>query len=243
MRLTSLMYAFDERQSGLIFPWILGSMGLHMRNSKTSHFTNRGSHFGNEWRVFSHKAKEHLTLFSDIELCYWLLFLEFDRSVHSFSLHPPARMVLNPSPRKLHLTAELMLKNGELEWHLLCGSNQVESGATADASALALKNDVRLKIFTPEVMVPVKYKICSLLKAAACLSAGKHYTLPPTLMSNLHYYLGQKQQGSLGSLIDYFQDYDVSLVLYGVVRLFAEGILDVEIAPYFFSRCTRWTRI
>lgn len=193
--------------------------------------------------MFSHKAKEHLTLVSDIELCYWLLFLEFDPNVFSFSLHPPARIVLNPRPRKLHLTAELMLKNGELEWHLLCSSHQVESSATADARALALENDVKLKIFTPEVIVPVKYKICSLLKVAACLSAGKHYSVPPLLISQLHTYSVRNQKGNMGDLIDDFQNYDVSLVLYGVAKLFAEGILDVEVAPYFFSRDARWIHI
>lgn len=214
-------------------------MALH--KSKTSCLTSRGQHFGNVWNVYSYKTKKHYSLASDIELCYWLLFLEFDRSVKTFELHPLPRIGFEPRPWKLAFTAELILRDGCLEWHLLSTPASLEKNKVIiEAERLAANNCAKVKVFTENDIIPLKYKVVPLLKVASCLSAGKSCALPFSLFHDVRSFTRNSGSGAVGDIVREFGDYDISMILYVIAKMFADGDLHVEIAPIFFAHETRW---
>ena len=210
------------------------------RNSKVSNFTNRGQHFGNSWVVYSHKARRSLTIVNDIELCYWLTFLEFQPDVLKFNLHPAFRILPTKTPRKILLTSEATLVDGALEWHLLYSPEKINFDYLAELREHANSCGATLREFTPATIIPHKYKVMPLLKVCACLAAGKEYSLPPEIVSKAQFYIRQRVRGRMSDLYEQLRDFDTATVHYLVARMFVEGRLKVELSPYFFSPSTEW---
>lgn len=214
---------------------------MGQKKSKTSYFTNRGLYFGNEWHIYSYKNNKHYRLVSDVELCYWLIFLEFNIDVKTYELHPTARLSFDPRPEKIAFTAELMLCDGSIEWDLLFSEiNEKSNRLIKLGKKLADHYKVDLRIISLNEIIPVKYKISPLLKVAACLSAGKEISLPFSLISELISFTKEAKQGTFGDIIQNFIEYENSLVQYAIAKLFADGYLKVSYGRNFFAHDTEW---
>ncbi|WP_339476020.1 hypothetical protein [Pseudomonas sp. RL_5y_Pfl2_69] len=208
--------------------------------SKTHNFTNRGKHFGNIWASFSYKAKIDVELHSDIELGYWLVNLEFNSSVARYELHPLPRIVSCPKPRKIPLTAEIMTRSGDLEWHLLCSSQQYSPEVLKELDKYASGVGVRLRLFHAEDIAPHKVKIIPLLKACACLSSWQTVEVDYDTYHNLKAFIYRNKSGCLGDLFRFLDYEDQALICFLIARLCSEGIINLEILPGFFDRAACW---
>jgi hypothetical protein len=211
------------------------------KKSQVSGFTNRGSYFGNIWCVYSYKCQDSLVLHSDGELAHWILFLEFEHSVNRFNLNPPIQTDINTG-EKLQFNAEVQYKSGELEWRKISSDWASSSGLAMKAQYESISecNHVKFSAWCEEDFIPHKYKIMSLLKVAACLSAGKRYNLPVGLSYDAVCYVKNKQSGMLAEFLVAFSEYDLSYVYYEFSKLFADSIIDVEFGTVFFAEGTRW---
>lgn len=211
------------------------------RRSRTSVMTNRGQHFGNAWSVFSYKNQNHYKLTSDVELAHWLLFLEFDQIVRSFELFPPPRLIVDPRPRKIQLNAEVALLDGTLEWHKVVPLDIQESdGGLSVLAKHARESGANLRVFSVEQMVPLKYKIMPLLRVSACLAAGKGITLPYNLAQEVSEFIRKNLRGCIGEFLEEFSSYDPSIVCYVFAKMYADGVISVELNPHFFAVDTEW---
>lgn len=208
--------------------------------SRTAAFTNRGLHFGNLWEVFSYKKKQRITLISDLELCYWLLFLEFDCIVRGYEIRPPGKIVSDPKPHKLFVQAEVSRTEGAA-WHLLFPNENFKNERSyLDALAISASYDVELKVYTRSDIVPHKYKIFPLLKVVSCLAAGKGSHAPYDYLDHFRAYAKKMGSGVLIDFYIYFYDCESALINYAVAELFSLGELKITLAPNFFSENTEW---
>lgn len=215
---------------------------MAVKISKTYALTNRGKHFGNAWSVYSYKTKKHYKLTSDVEFAHWLLFLEFDQKVRDFELYPPARLLIHPRPHKVQLNAEVSLSDGSLEWHKIIPLDHQETDTVVlDLKKLAQDQGVKLRVFSLEQIVPLKYKIMPLLRVLACLTGGKYLTAPYNLSQDVSAYVRTNIKGSLGGFLEHFSGHDPSVLHYFFAKLYAEGVISVELNPYFFAADTGWT--
>ncbi|WP_460156806.1 hypothetical protein [Pseudomonas sp. S2_H10] len=208
--------------------------------SRTHNFTNRGKHFGNIWASFSFKSKCDVEVRSDIELGYWLLYLEFDPSIARYELHPLARVISCPQPRKVSLTAEVMTQNGDLEWHMLCSTQQFGPLLLNELEKYADLIGVKLRLFRAEDIEPRKAHIVPLLKACACLSAWHTVEISYEAYHGLIAFVRKHKRGCLRDLFQFNDEESDSLACFLIARLYSEGIIKVEVLPGFFDRAAGW---
>ncbi|MFJ7795723.1 hypothetical protein [Pseudomonas sp. NPDC096950] len=207
--------------------------------SRTHSFTNRGKHFGNIWASFSYKAKNDVQLYSDVELGYWLLKIEFDPSITRYELHPLPRLISCPQPRKISLTAEVMTRDGNLEWHLLCSNQQYSPVVIKELERYANSIGVRLRLFCAEDIELHKSKIIPLLKVCACLSSWHAIEVNYDAYHGLIAFIHKRKRGCLRDLFQATGGASQSLACFLIARLYSEGILNVEVLPGFFD-CAAW---
>jgi hypothetical protein len=213
---------------------------MHSGKSKTNSFTNRGQHFGNIWTSFSFKLKSDVHLRSDIELGYWLLKLEFDPYVVRYELHPLPRLISCPQPRKVELTAEVMTRDGVLEWHLLCPPRHLGPPVLREIETYANSVGVKLRLFRAEDIEPHKRHILALLKACACLSSWHDVDINYETYHGVVAFVRKHKRGFLTEIFHSSDSQSASLTCYLIARLYSEGVLNVDVLPGFFDHAAGW---
>lgn len=213
--------------------------------SKTSHFTKRGSHFGNVWYVYSEKNKTSFKLFSDKELAHWILFLEFNPEVYKFKLNERVFETLpDGQPVSLIYSSQILWRNGDRErWQVVeskARAEQEESSNWVTHKEVAKQHGVMFRFVDDNDLVPTKHKLMSLMKVTACLCAGKDAPLPSNVMYEARCYVEHRQSGVLSDFIAALSEYDIAAVLYIFARLYSEAKIDVSFEQSFFANSTRW---
>ncbi|WP_146749637.1 MULTISPECIES: hypothetical protein [unclassified Pseudomonas] len=213
---------------------------MGVSKSRTSYFTNRGLHFGNLWEVYSYKKKQRIQIINDFELCYWLLFLEFEPAIKGFEIRPPGRVVAHPKPHKLYLNAETSSSNGQ-GWDLLFNNSDYGGDSRfRDASIAAREYGADVRVVTLEDVVPLKYKVFPLLRVVSCLAIGDNDYSTFYHLGCFRAYAKKRGSGHLVDFYTHFSDVETSLIHKAVAELFALGELTVELAPDFFCELSEW---
>ncbi|SDG59013.1 hypothetical protein SAMN05216605_102499 [Pseudomonas abietaniphila] len=211
------------------------------KGSKTSYFTNRGQHFGNAWSVYSYKTSSSYRLCSDLALGHWLCFLEFDQEVKTFELYPAPRLILNPKPHQISFDAEVSRFDGSLEWHLLVSAERQKDESFLNAlDEHAHLKGATLRLFGIDEIMPMKYKIMPLLRVSACLSVGRNTLVSYSLLEEASAIIRTKTKGNLREFLTALNTDSEDIACFLFAKMYAEGLISVELNPYFFSYDAEW---
>lgn len=201
---------------------------MRVRDSLYARYRARGRKNSNLWVVYSPKSNDDMVLNSDLELIYWLYFIESDPQVKSFRVCE----IRSPSDPDFLLN----FTDGQGRADYLVRSPDV---IFDDKFVLYDNKPWNARFISSEELSAVSKQALRWLKPIAYAAAIRDKKLTP-----LHNALIIEETKCGGGTVQYLLDqlplYDPSHVVGMLVRHFVEGRVSFDIVNFSFGRNTLW---
>jgi len=201
---------------------------MRVRDSVYKRYRKRGRKNSNLWVVYSPKSRQDFILSSDLELIYWLHFIESDSMVQSFSVCD----VGTPDEPDFLLN----FADGQRRADYIGRYPD-----TINDSSLIYDNKLWVtKYIDAEELLTVSRQALRWLKPIAYAAAIRNQKLTP-LHNALIIEESKHSGGTVKSLIDQLPLYDSNHVVGMLMRHFIEGRVNLNLADASFGGNTHWT--
>jgi hypothetical protein len=201
---------------------------MRVRDSVYKRYRKRGRKNSNLWVVYSPKSRQDFILNSDLELIYWLHFIESDSTVESFSV---CDVGTPDDPDFLLNFADGQRRADYIGRH---------PDTINDSSLIYENKQWAARYFDAEELSTVSRQALRWLKPIAYAAAIRNQKLTP-LHNALIIEESKRRGGTVKSLIDQLPLYDPNHVVGMLMRHFIEGRVNFDLADASFGGNTRWT--
>lgn len=217
-----------------------------IRKNVLAHYRARGKRINNLWLIYSPKTDSDWILPSDRELIHWLVFLETNPEVKTFTLQPDLIISHDNEDNKGTIfDAVVTLTSGATEYHEVKSGTGREPKAE-DRSQLAAQlnaarkdnitykryNDIDLK---PHAKFAMRW--LNAISYAAVLREQDHKHFKSALSAVLH----EKKKGSVRDVLDSLNNYDQAIILGLLVKFAINGLIHLDLTKQYFGFESKWS--
>jgi hypothetical protein len=207
-----------------------------VRNSIRHAYKVRGRRNENIWIVYSIKLDEDLLIKSDSELIHWLMHLETNAEVVSFSLRD-----LAAGNDAIIGAAEARYKNGGVFCHYISYGVMDEEGHSNSEKGERASGDDAIVYTIADLTRAAPYAM-AWLSALAFAAAIRGQIQAPTAES-VERYVSETRNGCIKDIVEALHDHDESVVIGLIVRFAIKGKLNLKIEKKGFGYLTEWSQI
>ncbi|AWY39147.1 hypothetical protein DKY63_04190 [Pseudomonas putida] len=217
-----------ELKGGEVKLLVEKTVQMRARDSLYMRYRRRGQKKSNLWVVYSPKSRQDIILHSDLELIYWLHFVESEARVKSFSV---CDIKVKTDPNFL-----LEFTDGQHRADYLRRSPGV-----AENNALVWYDNTQwvAKFIDVMELATVAKQALRWLKPIAYAAAIRDQELT-TLHNALIMEEWKCSGGTVKYLIDQLSNFDQNHVIGMLMRHFIEGRLSFDLSDASFGGNTRW---
>jgi hypothetical protein len=198
-------------------------------------YRGRGRRTNSLWLVYSIKTERDWILSSDRQLVHWLVFLEANPLVRTFSRIEDSAAKPSEGP------VTVITASGEIEIHRIKAiSNQTDINADIQPNDIGTPNEPTTRVFTDSELLPVVKLAMRWHKAlsfAAAMRGNEHTALRLAVVQ----YISNRKNGSVGRFVSALSDFEECLSIGMLVRLAVEGRVYLDLQKSSFSYNTLWS--
>lgn len=203
-------------------------------------YRSRGRGNRNLWLVYSHKTRRDWILGSDRHLVHWVVFLETNPEVRTFTIEPEVRRFDGADgvqEQRADATAELC--SGLREYHVLMLSSTAE-GKRPTVASEGGHSSSNCRIFTEADLFPLGAEAMRWLKLINYCAAIRDEEQEEATLACIAA-MRKIDCGTLGNVLEALPDFDPQAVIGVFSRMVIQNDIAIDLSSSSFNFSLQWS--